>query len=74
MARATTCLLNGRELDVDEALRLRDQARQSGNSDPAFRCVECGESVRPHTGSDYGVAHIEHENRNPDCHLSDASR
>jgi len=74
MARATTCLLSGRELDVDEALSPRDQARQSGNSDPDFRCKGCGESVRPHTGSDYGVAHIEHESRNPDCHLSDASR
>ena len=72
MVRATTYVLHGQEINVDEALRLRDQARQSDNSDPDFRCVECGESVRPHTGSDYEVAHIEHESRNPDGHLSDA--
>jgi hypothetical protein len=72
MVRAATCVLHGQEIDVDEALRLRDQARQSGNSDPDFRCVGCGESVRPHAESDYGAAHVEHESRNRDCHLSAA--
>jgi hypothetical protein len=72
MVSAPTCVLDGQEIAVDAALRLRDQARQSDDVDPDFRCVACGESVHPHTGSDYGVAHIEHDSRNPDCHLSDA--
>lgn len=72
MVRAATCLLHEQEIGIDEALELRDQARRSRDSNPPFRCVECGEPVRPHAESDYGGAHIEHLSRNPDCRLSDA--
>lgn len=35
LARATTCALQGQEIDIDEALRLRDQAKRShASSDP----------------------------------------
>ena len=71
MVRASTCLLHGQEINVDEALRLRDQARWSGNSDPDFRCTGCEEPVRPHKAGGHAEAHFEHLSRNPDCHLSD---
>lgn len=45
MARATSCILNGQAIDVDEALRLREQALASGQPYPAFECEECGEPV-----------------------------
>ncbi len=74
MARATTCVLDGQEIDVDEALRLRDQARQSSDTYPGFRCVECGEPVRPHSAGGHAEAHFEHLSRNPNCRLSDPGR
>lgn len=74
MARATTCTLHNREIDIDEALRLRDQSQRNGGSYPDFHCVECDMPVRPHSESDYGEAHFEHWSRNPNCRLSDTGR
>jgi hypothetical protein len=71
MARATTCFLEGQEIQVDRALQLRKEARQIKDPDPDFLCVECGEPVIPHRGSPYGQAHIEHRDRNPNCRRSD---
>lgn len=74
MVRAITCTLNGQEIDIDEALRLRSQSKRSGDSDINFRCVECVERVRPHKEGGHAKAHFEHRNRNPDCGLSDPAR
>jgi hypothetical protein len=68
MARATTCRLDGQEIDIHEALRVRDQARRG--SYPDFRCVECDQLVRPHKENG-GPAHFEHRSKNRDCRLSD---
>ena len=69
MTRATTCNLDGRLIDVQEALQLRDRAGNSNDLD--FRCIECGERVKPHhEGVDGSAAHIEHLSNNPNCSLS----
>ncbi len=73
MARATTCILQGQEIGVDEALLIREEAKQNSNSKPDFRCGMCDKKVILHKGSPYGQAHIEHEERNADCPRSDAS-
>ena len=69
MARATTCLLDGREINVEEALGLR--GRRSRGRPYDFRCKECGEPVRPHNAGGRIKAHFEHLTRNPNCRLSD---
>jgi hypothetical protein len=74
MARATSCKLNGKEIDVSEALDLRDQTRAKRLRDPDFRCIECGKPVRPHNEGSQGGAHIEHHARNERCSLSDPVR
>jgi hypothetical protein len=74
MSRATTSMLNGQEIDVDQALKLRDQVRRSSGASCDFRCVECGEPIRPHKEGDHAGAHFEHLTRNPNCQLSDHAR
>jgi len=70
MARAVTCTLTGRNISVDQAIRLRDSARLSRNASPDFRCIECGEAVRPHSEGGHAAAHFEHLRRNANCQLS----
>lgn len=71
MPRLTTCVLGRNTIDVGEALRLRDAARQPR---PDFCCGTCGKPVRPHRASDHGDAHFEHLDRNADCPHSDPAR
>ena len=68
MPRAQTCLLVGKLIDVEEALRLRDD---SATARVDFRCQECCEAVRPHRESSHGAAHFEHLRKNPTCKLSE---
>ena len=66
MPKATTCKLDGRIIDVEEALYLRQRSR----SYPRFRCRECNEFVRPHKKGTTGqAAHFEHQERSPGCSL-----
>jgi hypothetical protein len=75
MPKATTCIFGENRISVAEALRLRDEADRTGVDRPLFRCVECGNVVRPHKGGANGQqAHIEHWERNADCSLSDPKR
>ena len=74
MARATTCHLDDRLINVAVAIDQRDLAREQGRESPYFRCRECGRPVRPHKESGYGAAHFEHLERNPNCPLSDPAR
>jgi hypothetical protein len=60
MARATTCRLQGRIIEVSVALRLRDDARRKHGAYPEFRCCECDEYVTPLAESSIFVAHFEH--------------
>lgn len=67
MPKATFCHLEGRQVDIAEALQLRE----TGKNSPVFRCTGCGESVRPHrTGTTGQAAHFEHQVKNPRCSLS----
>lgn len=68
MPRAQSCLLNGKLVDVDYALRLRDDGAGVRID---FRCQECGQAVVPHKESGYGAAHFEHLRKNPTCSLSE---
>ncbi|HZT60381.1 MAG TPA: adenylosuccinate lyase [Pyrinomonadaceae bacterium] len=65
--RATTCLLDGEKVDIDEALRLREKR---GGSSLNFRCEECGEKVSPHKEGGGAVAHFEHLSQNKNCSRS----
>lgn len=65
--RSTTCLLDGEEIGIEEALLLRER---SGRKAPAFRCAECRERVSAHKAGGGMVAHFEHMSRNPACSLS----
>ena len=70
MPMATTCLIGEEVVFVDDAIELRDEAKRLGQPKPDFRCTQCGKAVRPHRGSKYAAAHIEHRERNIDCPLS----
>lgn len=71
MPMLTRCTLDGKELDIEDALALRDDARRLGASRPDFSCVECLKAVRPHKAGRTGGAHFEHLERNKACTKSD---
>ena len=58
MPLATTCRLNKREVDVDDAVELRDEAKRSRQPTLNFRCLDCDEPVRPHRGGGLSLIHI----------------
>ena len=67
MPKATYCHLEGRQIDISEALQLRE----AGKNSPVFRCTVCGEHVRAHRRGTTGqAAHFEHRAKNPLCSLS----
>lgn len=70
MATATLCNLGRREIDVDEAIRLRQTAHANNHPMPTFTCTECGRAVRPHRDGGHTPAHFEHLRRNRHCSLS----
>jgi hypothetical protein len=68
MPKATQCSLDGRTVDIDEALQLRDDAVRRRKPYPEFCCIECGEYVRPHKEGTTGQgAHFEHRRKSPGC-------
>ena len=70
MPKATSCKRFGQIIGVDEALRLRDEARRRRRAYPPFRCRECDEFVRPHKkGTTDQAAHFEHRESSPGCPL-----
>jgi len=70
MPMMTSCTLNGKALDIDAAIDMKDSA--GGN--PDFRCNECNQPVRPHRSGGHASAHFEHLERNPDCSQSHVER
>ena len=68
MPKSQESLLGSKKIMVDEALRLRDD---SNGQRIDFRCIECGEAVRPHKESSHGASHFEHLRGNPKCKLSE---
>jgi hypothetical protein len=74
MPKMTNCNLNGKSVTVNEALRLRDDARSGKIANPNFVCDECHQPVRPHKTGGHASAHFEHLERNPQCSQSDVAR
>lgn len=74
MTLANVAFYGKRVIRVDDALPMRDRARERREELPLFRCLECGERVSPVTagGGPRGTsAHFAHASRNPNCSLSD---
>lgn len=69
MPLATTCIYNGRQIGMDEAIRIYIAPRGRAGK-PVLTCVECGDSVRPHRSRNGHTPHIEHVRRNSSCSLS----
>jgi hypothetical protein len=76
MARATKCRFDNKEITVEDAIQIRDATPVKLRKTLKFRCrcIECGNSVRPHRSGGNAEAHFEHFKRNPDCTLSDPAR
>ncbi len=72
MPKMTRCDLEGKPMEVEVALALRDDYRRGRADKPEFRCTECGQAVRVHKGSSYAAAHFEHLERNERCSQSSA--
>jgi hypothetical protein len=77
MPLATDALYKDGAVSVQEAVRIRDEARRLGQSKPIFICVLCEKEVRAMrdgrnriTGRVHS-AHFEHAERNPECPRSD---
>ena len=72
MPRATTCILDGSEIGIVEALQLREEflAGRLQNR-PDYRCAHCGEIVRAHKAGGLMGAHFEHMSGNPSCPRSE---
>lgn len=70
MAKSVACRLNGNEISVEAAVDLRDDTRRRRGPLPDFRCIDCGDPVRPFRAGGHSPAHIEHVNRNANCPLS----
>ena len=67
MPKATVCHLEGRRIDITEALDLRETKKAKLD----LRCTLCGEQVRPHRKGTTGqAAHFEHRTKNPSCPFS----
>lgn len=74
MARSTTCILDGRNISIEKAIRWWDVATATKSQRPDFRCIECNEEVRPHKEGGNSPAHFEHFHSNEDCSLSGPPR
>lgn len=74
MPKSTSCQLAGQQIDVDEAADLKTAALRQRGPIPDFRCIDCGQPVRPHKSGGHAAAHFEHLQRNFNCPLSHRSR
>jgi hypothetical protein len=71
MAKMTVCILNGKSIDIDEAIDIKAMGVKVAAD---FRCNECNNPVRPHRAGGYSAAHFEHLKRNPNCSKSHVIR
>ncbi|QDE31730.1 HNH endonuclease [Shewanella polaris] len=70
MKAAVNCICNGKEIEVAEALELRDGSKENSY----FTCVSCGEPVRVHKAGANSLAHFEHHERNYSCPYSEGKK
>ena len=68
MKAAVTCLYDGNEITIDDALEIRDNSAEK----PYFSCGECKEPLRAHKAGNNGhsAAHFEHLEKNYACSFS----
>jgi len=69
MPAMITCIMNEREIDIQEALKLRDLADNRGVDREDYFCIECNQPVRAHNSGGGASAHFEHLERNQQCSL-----
>jgi uncharacterized protein YlaI len=74
MPRAVKCVLRGKTVAIDNAIRVRDAKRARRETYPDWRCTECNKHVLPHRASSQSAGHFEHRERNSECSLSDPER
>ena len=67
-------MLNGRNVNVNEAIHMRNEGQKKHRIYPAFSCCECENPVIPHKEGVGQAAHFEHRKRNLKCSLSDPPR
>lgn len=70
MPKMTEAKLNSKQVDIESAVDLRDDARKQGSVAPDFKCIECNKPVRPHRAGGKKAAHFEHLDRNAKCSKS----
>lgn len=70
MPTSITCIYEGKEIAVDEAVRINSDSVGTNSERPLFICISCGERVRPHRSGGQTQAHFEHFQRNDECPLS----
>ena len=74
MARSTSCLFESKKISVEHAIDIRDSTPVRQRKTLDFKCIECGQKVRPHRAGGNAIAHFEHLERNLKCRLSDPAR
>jgi hypothetical protein len=67
MATSTTCIYEGEEITIEQALNIRGNQKLPEGT---FECTECFLPVRPHNEGGHTPAHFEHCARNANCSLS----
>lgn len=66
MPKSITSKFDDEIISIETALAL---SREYKNKRPDFRCVECGEPVRAHSGT-IPAPHFEHLKKNEKCERS----
>lgn len=69
MIKSTSCIFDGKEIQISDALSLREE-RKGSRKKLSFYCTECERLVDPHIDGENSPAHFEHRERNADCSLS----
>ena len=69
MPLSTHCYV---KVTVKKALEIREQGGVISDKPSLFKCVECGQTVRPSQNTKNQRSYFSHLKRNPQCSLSDA--
>ncbi|WP_395004851.1 DUF3883 domain-containing protein [Undibacterium sp.] len=70
MIKSTSCIFDGKKIQISDALSLRAERKGTSKKSLTFLCTECGQIVDPHVDGENSPAHFEHRERNADCSLS----
>lgn len=70
MPQSMECLFQGLVLSADDAVGIRNRAKNAKKARPDFRCLQCDGAVIVHRGSPFRAPHFEHHPGNPACPLA----